>query len=48
MHEAKLELDSEKCIFGVTRYKLIGCLISTKGIEANLNKIKAILQMQPP
>jgi hypothetical protein len=23
------------------------CLVSTKGIKANLNKIKAVLQMQP-
>jgi hypothetical protein len=26
----------------------LGCLASTKGIEASPDKIKAILQMQPP
>jgi hypothetical protein len=26
----------------------LGCLVSTKGIEASPDKIKAILQMQPP
>jgi hypothetical protein len=26
----------------------LGCLVSTKGIEANPDKLKAILQMQPP
>jgi hypothetical protein len=28
--------------------EFLGCLVSTKGIEANLNKIKAILWMEPP
>jgi hypothetical protein len=48
MHEANLKLNPEKCVFGVTRGKILGCIVSTKGIEANLDKIKAILQMQPP
>jgi hypothetical protein len=30
-----------------TRGKVLGCLVSTKGLEASPNKIKAILQMQP-
>jgi hypothetical protein len=47
MREAKLKLNLEKCIFGITRGKVLGCLVSTKGIEASPNKIKAILQMQP-
>jgi hypothetical protein len=48
VHEAKLKLNPEKCVFEVTRGKVLGCLVSTKGIEASLDKIKAILQMQPP
>jgi hypothetical protein len=48
MREAKLKLNPEKCIFGITRGKVLGCLVSTKGIEATPNKIKAILHMQPP
>jgi hypothetical protein len=48
MHEAKLKLNPEKCIFGVTRGKVLGCLVSTKVIEANPEKIKAILQMWSP
>jgi hypothetical protein len=47
MHEANLKLNSEKCIFRVTRGMVLGCLISTKGIEANPDKIRAIIQMQP-
>jgi hypothetical protein len=28
--------------------KILGCLVSIKGIEANPNKIEAILWMEPP
>jgi hypothetical protein len=48
MHEARLKLNLEICVFRVTRGKVLGFLISTKGIKANLEKINAILQMQPP
>jgi hypothetical protein len=34
--------------FGVKKGKFLGCLVSTKGIEANPNKIEAILRMEPP
>jgi hypothetical protein len=48
MCEAKLKLNLEKCIFGITKGKVLGCLVSTKGIEANPNKIRALIQMQLP
>jgi hypothetical protein len=48
MHEARLKLNLEKCIFGITRGKVLRCLLSTKDIEGNPDKIKSILQMQPP
>jgi hypothetical protein len=41
-------MNPEKCVFGVKKGKFLGCLVSTKGIEANPNKIEAILQMEPP
>jgi hypothetical protein len=44
MCEAKLKLNPEKCVFGVTQGKVLGCLVSTKGIEASPDKIKEILQ----
>jgi hypothetical protein len=47
MREANLKLNPEKCIFRVTRGKVLGCLVSTKGIEASPDKIRAIIQMQP-
>jgi hypothetical protein len=48
MREVKLKLNPEKCVFGITWGKVLGCLVSTKGIQASPDKIKAILQMQPP
>jgi hypothetical protein len=35
-----LKLNPEKCVFGVTKGKVLGYLISTKRIEANPDKIK--------
>jgi hypothetical protein len=46
LREARLKLHQEKCVFGVTRGKVLGCLVFMKGIEANPDKIRAILQMQ--
>jgi hypothetical protein len=48
MREANLKLNPEKCVFGVTRGKVLGCLVSIKGIKANPNKIRAIIEMQRP
>jgi hypothetical protein len=47
MHKAQLKLNLEKCVFGVRKGKVLGCLVSVKGIEANLDKINAILNMKP-
>jgi hypothetical protein len=44
---ARCKLNPEKCVFGITKGKVLGCLVSTKGIEASPDKIKAITQMQP-
>jgi hypothetical protein len=42
------KLNPEKCVFRVKKGKFLGCLVSTKGIEANPNKIEVILWMEPP
>jgi hypothetical protein len=47
MHEARLKLNPEKCVFGITSGKVLGCLVSMKGIKANPDKIGDILHMQP-
>jgi hypothetical protein len=46
--QAGLKLNPEKCVFGVKKGKFLGCLVSTKGIEANPSKIEAILRMELP
>jgi hypothetical protein len=48
MSAARLKLNPKKCVFGVTTGKVLGCLVSMKGIKANPNKVRVILQMQPP
>jgi hypothetical protein len=46
--QAGLKLNLEKCVFGVKKGKFLGCLVSTKGIQANPSKIEAVLRMEPP
>jgi hypothetical protein len=46
--KAGLKLNLEKCVFEVKKGKFLGCLVSTKEIEANPSKIEAILRMEPP
>jgi hypothetical protein len=48
MRRAGLKFNPEKCVFGVTKGKILGCLISTRRIEANLDKIRAIREMEEP
>ena len=43
-----LKLNPEKCVFGIRRVKLLGCMITERGIEANPVKIEAIRRMKPP
>ena len=43
-----LRLNPEKCVFGVPSGKLLGFLVSHRGIEANLEKVKAVEDMSPP
>jgi hypothetical protein len=43
-----LKLDLEKFVFGIHKGKVLGYLVSAKGIEANPNKIKALVEMQDP
>jgi hypothetical protein len=42
----KLRLNPEKCVFGIHKGKVLRCLVSTKVIEANPDKIKALIEMQ--
>ena len=43
-----MKLNPSKCAFGVSSGKFLGFMISQRGIEANLDKIQAILEMELP
>jgi hypothetical protein len=43
-----MKLNSAKCTFGVPASKLLGFLVSSRGIEVNPGKIRAIERMKPP
>ncbi|CAL2228031.1 unnamed protein product [Prunus armeniaca] len=43
-----MRLNPAKCAFGVSFGKFLGFMISQRGIEANPEKIKAIIDMETP
>jgi len=44
----RMMLNPAKCVFGVPAGKLLGFLVSKRGIKANTNKIKAITSLSEP
>ena len=48
LREHKMMLNPSKCAFGVGSGKFLGIMVSKRGIEANPNKIKAIMDMEAP
>jgi hypothetical protein len=47
LHSTRRMLNSDMCVSGVSAGKLLGFLVSHRGIEANPEKIKAIEVMRP-
>ena len=43
-----MKLNPAKCTFGVSTEKFLGFIVNNRGIEANPDKIKAVLDMSPP
>ena len=43
-----MKLNPSKCVFGVTAGKFLGFMVSQRGIEVNLEKVQAILKLEPP
>ena len=43
----KMKLNPRQCAFGVASGKFLSFMVSQRGIEANLDKIQAILNMEP-
>ncbi|XP_034202328.1 uncharacterized protein LOC117617156 [Prunus dulcis] len=48
LKEYRMRLNPKKCAFGVSSGKFLGFMISQRGIEANPEKIKAIIDMERP
>jgi hypothetical protein len=48
MRRFRMKLNPAKCTFGVPAGKLLGFLVSSRGIEVNPSKICAIEKMKPP
>jgi len=44
----RLKLNPEKCVFGVEAGKLLGFMLTERGIEANPHKCAAIIAMRSP
>jgi hypothetical protein len=47
LRATRTKLNPDKCVFGVSTGKLLGFLVSYRGIEANPEKTKAIEAMRP-
>ena len=47
MHQYKLKLHPAKCAFGVPASKLLGFIVSRRGIELDPTKVKAIQDLPP-
>jgi hypothetical protein len=48
LRATRTKLNPDKCVFGISARKLLGFLVSYRGIEANPGKIRAIEAMRPP
>ena len=48
LRKYKLLLNPNKCVFGVSSGKLLGYIVSQRGIEVDLSKARAIVEMPPP
>jgi hypothetical protein len=48
LRKSKMMLNHKKCVFGVSSGKLLGYMISSRGIDTNPKKVEAIENLQPP
>jgi len=48
LRQYNLRLNPDKCVFGVDRGKFLGFMLTQRGIEANLKKCKAIIEIHSP
>ena len=48
LKQYQMKLNPAKCVFGVASGKFIGFMVSQRGIEANPEKVQAIINMASP
>ena len=48
LREYNMKLNPAKCAFGVSAGKFLGFIVNNRGIKANPEKIKVVLDMPPP
>ena len=48
LKDYKVKLNPTKCAFRVSAWKFLGFIVNSREIEANPNKLKVVLDMQPP
>lgn len=48
LNKYKINLNPKKCVFGVPAGKLLGYMVSDRGVKANPEKFQALARMQEP
>src|SRR3954467_576332 len=48
LNKYRIKLNPKKCVFGVPAGKLLGYMVSARGVEANPEKVQAFARMQEP
>ena len=48
LKDYKMKLNPTKCAFRVSAGRFLGFIVNNCGIEANPDKIKVVIDMQPP
>ena len=48
LRKYNMKMNPAKCAFGVSAEKFLGFIVNNRGIEANPDKIKVVLDMPPP
>ena len=48
LEEYNMKLNPSKCAFGVSAERFLGFIVNNRGIEANPDKIKVVLDMPSP
>ena len=46
MREYKMKLNPKKCVFGIKFGKLLGYLVSQRGIDANPEKVQVVIDLE--